>query len=46
MTYHGTVKHGVIIPDPSAILPDGARVRIETLDDQPATQSHFNAIAP
>ena len=46
MTHHGTVKHGVIIPDPSASLPEGARVRIETLDDQPALQPHFHPILP
>ena len=29
MIRHGTVKNGVIVPDTSARLPDGARVRFE-----------------
>jgi hypothetical protein len=29
MIRHGTVKNGVIVPDTSAMLPDGTRVRFE-----------------
>ncbi|MCY2953034.1 MAG: hypothetical protein NTU53_13815 [Planctomycetota bacterium] len=44
MTYQGTVKHGVIILDPSAKLPEGARVRVETMDNQSASHPHFRPV--
>ena len=46
MTYQGTVKHGVIILDPSATLPEGARVRVETIDNHSASHPHFHPVAP
>jgi hypothetical protein len=33
MVYHGRVKGGVIVPDPPAELPEGAKVNIEVVDD-------------
>jgi len=32
MVYNGTVKGGVVIPDPSVKLPEGVRVRIEAIE--------------
>ena len=32
MVYHGRVKGGVIVPDPPAELPEGAKVNIELVD--------------
>jgi len=31
MTYRGTVKKGVVVPEPGVALPEGAGVRIEIL---------------
>jgi len=45
MTYQGTVKQGIIILDPSASLPDGARVRVEPINDQSSlVKPHFRAV--
>jgi hypothetical protein len=35
MTIDGTVVNGVIVPDPGARLPEGARVRIQVSDPEP-----------
>ena len=29
MTYHGTVRNGIVVPQAEAALPEGATVRIE-----------------
>ena len=34
MTYHGTVKNGVIVLDDGGKLPDGTRVRVDAENGQ------------
>ena len=36
MVYHGTVKGGVVIPEPAAELREGDRVRIERIEPSAA----------
>jgi hypothetical protein len=37
MTYHGTVRKGVVVLEGGAVLPDGTNVTVTTAD-QPATK--------
>jgi predicted DNA-binding antitoxin AbrB/MazE fold protein len=34
MTYHGTVKNGVVVLEPGVLLPEGSKVKVERVDQQ------------
>ncbi|MBW3541068.1 MAG: hypothetical protein KY476_12435 [Planctomycetes bacterium] len=39
MTFHGHVENGVVVVDDSVQLPEGAAVRIEVVEAEPAAET-------
>lgn len=44
MSYTGKVKNGVVVLPPGTHLPEGAEVRVETVELEPETNSAVEAL--